>query len=117
MDFNEAIKAHSEWKTRLRGAISAQSTLDAGAIAKDDACILGKWLHGESSGKYGQLKSHAHCVVKHAAFHSAASKVAHDINNKRFEEAAAMLGAGTSYSTASNEVVFAIAALKREANL
>ena len=57
MDFNEAIKAHSDWKMKLRSAIQAQTTLDAATIARDDCCVLGKWLHGESRAQFGQLGS------------------------------------------------------------
>lgn len=117
MDLNEAIKAHSDWKVKLRGAISAQSTLDAPTIAKDNCCVLGKWLHGESKSLLGSMGSHADCVRHHAAFHREASKVAEVINNKRFAEAEKMLAPGSPYAVASNAVVIAIGALKREAKL
>lgn len=117
MDLQEAIRAHSDWKTKLRGAISAKSQLDAKTIARDDCCVLGKWLHGESRPTYGPLASHQACVRKHAAFHLEASKVANEINKGRYAEAQSMLETGSPYALASNEVVFAIGALKREAKL
>jgi methyl-accepting chemotaxis protein len=117
MDLQEAIRAHSDWKTKLRGAISAKSTLDVDTIARDDCCILGKWLHGESRPMFGPLVSHVACVKKHAAFHKEAAKIASNINAKRYAEAEKMLETGGPYSSASNEVIFAIGALKREAKL
>jgi hypothetical protein len=117
MDLQEAIRAHSDWKTKLRGAITAQSQLDVATIARDDCCALGKWLHGESRPTFGPLASHQACVRKHAAFHTEASKVASTINRRNYAEAEKMLAAGTPYAQASNEVVFAIGALKREAKL
>lgn len=117
MDLNEAIKAHSEWKMKLRGAISAQATLDVQTISKDDCCALGKWLHGDSKQRYGPLASHTECIRLHAAFHKEAGKVAMAINNKLYGEAEKMLGTGAAYGAASNAVVFAIGALKREGKL
>lgn len=117
MDLNEAIKAHSEWKMKLRGAISAKSTLDAATISRDDCCALGKWLHGESKPAFGKLTAHADCVRHHAAFHKEAGKVATTINAGKYAEAEQMLGSGSPYASASNAVVIAIGALKREAKL
>jgi len=117
MDLQEAIRAHSDWKTKLRGAISSKSQLDVATIARDDCCMLGKWLHGESRPTYGPLVSHKACVAKHAAFHKEAAKVASAINRGNYSEAQDMLELGKSYALASNEVVFAIGALKREAKL
>lgn len=117
MDLNDAIKAHSDWKMKLRSAISAQSTLDADTISKDNCCALGKWLHVESKAKLGALRSHSDCIRQHAAFHKEAGKVATAINSKKYKEAEQMQGSGTPYATASNAVVMAIGALKREAKL
>lgn len=117
MDLNEAIKAHSDWKMKLRTAISAHATLDADTIAKDNCCALGKWLHGESKGKFGSLAAHQECTRQHAQFHKEASKVAMAINQHKFTEAEQMLTSGTPYAVASNAVVIAIGALKREAHL
>ena len=117
MDLNEAIKAHSDWKMKLRSAISGKTALDAQTISRDDCCHLGKWLHGESKPTLGKLASHAQCVKLHADFHKSAGKVAAAINAARFEDAQAMLASGTEYALASNAVVIAIGALKREARL
>ncbi len=117
MDLQEAIRAHSDWKTKLRGAISSKSQLDVSTIARDDCCALGKWLHGESRPTYGPLASHKACVTKHASFHKEAAKVAGAINKGSYGEALEMLELGKAYALASNEVVFAIGALKREAKL
>lgn len=117
MDLNEAIKAHSEWKMKLRGAIQTHATMDVATIARDDACVLGKWLHGESRKQYGLLKSYQECVRHHAEFHKQASQVATVINAGKYPQAEAMLGAGTSYMNASHAVVMAIGTLKREAGI
>jgi hypothetical protein len=117
MDLQEAIRTHSDWKTKLRCAIAAKSTLDVDTISRDDCCLWGKWLHGESRPMYGPLSSHITFVKKHAAFHKEAAKIASNINAKRYVEEEKMLEIGGAYATASDEVVFAIRALKREAKL
>ena len=117
MNFDDAIKAHSDWKMKLRTAIMAKAKLDATTIARDDNCILGKWLHGESAATYGKLLCFGDCKRLHAAFHQEASKVAAVINAGKYAQAETMLGSGTPYATASNAVVGAITALKREARL
>jgi hypothetical protein len=116
VDFNEAIKAHSAWKMKLREAISAQSsTLDVATIAQDDCCALGKWLHSDEFGmQFGALPSHAECIRLHADFHKNASKVAAVINSRQYKEADKMLGSGSPYSLASNATIVAIGALKQD---
>ena len=117
MDLNEAIQEHSNWKMRLRKAIQLKETLDVATIARDDCCLLGKWLHGESRGLFGGLGSHKECVKFHAEFHKPAIQLAPTINKQQYPEAEAMLGNGTPYTEVSRQVVMATGTLKREANL
>lgn len=117
MDLNQAIQKHAEWKLKFRSAMSKQETLDAGAIEKDNCCELGKWLHGEARTQFGGLKSYGSCVTRHAAFHKEAAKVARAINAKRFNEAEAMLGNGSTYSSCSTAVGVAILELRKNAGI
>jgi len=117
MDLTEAIQAHSAWKMRLRSAITHHETLDEASICRDDCCKLGRWLHGEARAQFGTLHSHAECVKKHAAFHKEAGRVAGEINARHYTEAEALLANRGDYARASNDVIFAIGALKREAGL
>jgi methyl-accepting chemotaxis protein len=117
MDLSEAMKAHAEWKIKFRHAITKKETLDVATISADNCCALGKWLHGESKIKFGRLKSHADCVARHAYFHKEAGKIARTINEKKFDEAEAMIGANTPFFTASNNVIMAIGALKKEGGI
>ena len=114
MDLDQAIGKHAEWKTKFRVAISKKETLDETTISQDNCCELGKWLHGESKAKFSKFASHADCIRKHAAFHVEAGKVARMINEKKYTEAEAQLGANTAYSNASNVVGVAIIGLKKE---
>lgn len=117
MDLQEAIKAHSEWKMKLRSAIASHSTLDVETIAKDNCCALGKWLHGEAHTRFGKLQSYRECLRLHAAFHKEASGVATAINQARYSDAEKMLSSGLPYAVASQAVVIAIGNLKHEAKL
>jgi methyl-accepting chemotaxis protein len=117
MDLNEAVRAHSDWKIKLRGAITQHKPVDVAAISRDDGCVLGKWLHGESRPAYGPLETHKKCLRMHAAFHRAAGLVAERINAGDYAKAEEMLTGQSDYSKASSEVVASIMELKREANL
>lgn len=117
MDLDNAIRKHGEWKLKFRSAIANQASSDAASISRDGSCDLGKWLHGEARTRYAHLSSRADCLARHAAFHVEAGKVASTINAKKYDEAQAMLGAGTRYASASSAVGVAIIRLKKEAGL
>jgi methyl-accepting chemotaxis protein len=114
MDLNQAIEKHAEWKVKFRTAITKKETMDADTISRDNCCELGKWLHGDGRTTLGKLGSFSDCVLKHAAFHAEAGKVARTINSGNFTQAEAMLGGGSSYARASTEVGMAISRLKKE---
>lgn len=108
MNLDDAIKAHTEWKIKLRTAIQAKQQLDATTIARDNACPLGQWLHGEAKTRHSTLSSYVTCVREHAAFHAQAGRVAAAINAGKYSEADAMLAAGTQYAAASTAVSAAV---------
>ena len=116
MDLDSAVGKHAEWKVKLRGAIQRCETLDAAAVAADNCCDLGRWLHGDARRAVGAAAGPAlqDCIAKHAAFHREAGKVAQAINAGKMAEADAMLDAGSPYSAASTGVAGAISRLKRE---
>ncbi|MFA5171760.1 MAG: CZB domain-containing protein [Sulfuriferula sp.] len=117
MDLTSAVGKHAEWKTKFRSAITKKEQMDSVAIAKDNCCELGKWLHGEAKAQFGRLSSYTECLQKHASFHTEAGKVAAAINSKKYSEAEAMLDGGTSYAKISSAVGVAIMHLKKEAGL
>jgi len=117
MDLNQAGAAHAEWKVKLRMAIAKQEQLDAATIGTDNACALGKWLHGAAKAQYSGLRTFGDCVAKHAAFHREAGAVARCINARDYAKAETMLGGGTPYAAASSAVGSAILGLKKEAAL
>ena len=117
IDFDAAVALHAEWKFRLRGAITRKEKLDAATIARDDCCVLGKWLHGSAMQRYGSLASFKRCLADHATFHKEAGQVASAINAGKFTEAEQMLEYGTSYNAATHAVGEAIKKLREETKL
>ncbi|MCK9395546.1 MAG: methyl-accepting chemotaxis protein [Methylobacter sp.] len=114
IDLDKALEKHSEWKVKLRAAISKREEMDAATISKDDCCDLGKWLHGDAKSQLGHKPSYSDCVSKHAAFHIEAGRVASMINAKKFSEAETMLGNGSFFVSASTAVGVAIMRLKKD---
>ncbi len=114
MDLFEAMKAHAEWKVRFRTAVVNKDKLDAASISSDSCCALGKWLHGASKIKFGRLRSHTNCVARHALFHKEAGKIARLTNERKYQEAEAMMDINTSFHEASRNLALALAILKKE---
>lgn len=114
MNLDDAINAHTDWKIRLRHAISERETLDVDFVARDDACDYGQWLRGPARQHFGTLPAYADCVQSHARFHARAAEVAEVINAGDHERAERLLGAGSAYALASRATVLAIEALKRQ---
>src|SRR5512140_1442267 len=112
MNFDEARDKHAQWRFKFHGENTKKETMDAVAIAKDDRCDLGKWLHGEAKGKYSRLSGYGNCVKKHADFHIAAGNVAKLINAKKYEEARALLEMGSGFSLASAAIGSALDVLE-----
>lgn len=115
MDLNNAIAAHTAWKTKLRAAITRQETMDAATISMDNQCELGKWLHREGKSQCGAKPEFTALVQKHKAFHAEAGKVATLINAKKFADADKAIEGQAQFVTASAAVSVAIMALKKVA--
>ena len=115
IDLDTAIKAHADWKLKLRHAITSHETLDAATVSRDDCCMLGKWVHGPGGQRFGRLPIFVDLVDKHANFHQQAGRVAQTINQQDYQQASEMLGTNTPFTQASQVVIHAIRKLKAEA--
>jgi len=114
MNAEAAIKAHVEWKGKLRAYLSAPNkSLNPVEIEKDNKCELGKWLHSEGA-KHAGKQTYKDLVVEHAKFHKAAADVVRraDAGQKVMEET--MLGNKSTFSSVSGKVVELIIACGRE---
>jgi len=113
INLDNAIKAHADWRTKLRNASSKHEHLDADTISRDDCCEMGKWLHGRGSSQFGSKPVFVELVAGHKVFHQEAGKVARSVNQGN-GNVDAMLGSGSPFNAASNEVTRLIVQLKRE---
>ena len=76
MNFEEAIKAHSDWKSRLYRYAKGQSSesFDIESVGKDNICELGTWLYGEGS-VIAKQTDFQDLINVHAEFHRAAASI------------------------------------------
>ncbi len=114
MKLSEALNAHTDWKIRLRWAISERTTVDVGDVGRADRCELGWWLAGKLTREFGHHPLFDACVRAHDAFHLEAAKVAAAINAGNYAQAQRMLEPGSAYAVASHDTVAAIDELKRQ---
>jgi hypothetical protein len=100
-----------EWKERLREVVAGRGAVDVFETLSDDACALGRWIHGEgaaltSDPDFQQVRQW------HRKFHAAAGVVASKAAGGHRAEALALLH-GATYELASTRVVAALRRLKR----
>jgi uncharacterized protein YukE len=115
ISLDNAIKAHADWRLKLRSASQQHEKLDADTITRDDCCELGKWLHGSGKSKYGSNPNFVALLDAHKAFHQEAGKVARAINQDvGAGKVEAMLASDTGFSRASNTVTRLISQMKSE---
>jgi methyl-accepting chemotaxis protein len=115
VNFDEAITAHSAWKTKLSAYLAKPDhSLKVTDVAADDKCKLGQWIKGEGH-KHSSLPEFSKLVTEHTRFHKAAGEVIRkaDSGQKVTDEVA--LGAKSEFSSASSSVVSAIMYLKAKA--
>ena len=113
MNFDDAVSAHTKWKIRLRANIDGSGEmLDAAVVARDDACDLGKWIHGEGS-RYKLLPEHQALRTVHAKFHKCASDVVARNAKGQKVEAEKLMANGGDFARHSSETISAIMAMKR----
>jgi aerotaxis receptor len=113
-DLNKAIATHEQWKVKLRNAAVNHEKLDAATLHRDDACALGQWLYGDGDHQHGTRSTFTTLKTTHKDFHRSAGKIADTINAGQTDKAQRMLSAGTDFSDATEHVLSAIHALKRE---
>ena len=104
MNAQEAIRAHLQWKDRLRVAMAKHEQLQIEKVASDCCCKFGQWLHSEGKAIYGHRPEFAEVVAVHAEFHVEASRVAEVINQGLFQPADRMMAAGSDFAKISEEL-------------
>jgi len=116
MDFDSAVKAHTNWMLRLFGYArgTSREQLDPQTIEKDNVCELGQWLHGEGR-KYAVEPDFQELVKAHAAFHkSAASLVVLVDQGKRSKAEQLLMAVDSDYRQRSFQVIGLLKKLQRK---
>ena len=114
MDFDQAINAHVQWKSKLKAYIvKPDKSLNPVTVSSDLNCDLGKWLHGDGK-KNSSLTGYAALVEDHARFHRAAGEVIKKADSGKDASEEIALGANSEFSNASTAVVSKLMQLKRE---
>ena len=109
MDFDGAIKAHAAWKMKLTQYLQKpDGSLQPDAVAFDDRCELGKWIHGEAAAKHWNDPDYQTLRQAHAAFHEAAADVVRKAGAKQSVAEDTALGADSPYDRASKAVTIAL---------
>ena len=114
VDLDSAIQAHADWRSKLRSAANKGEQLDADTISKDNCCALGKWVHGQGASKFGSKPVFVDLIEAHRQFHVEAGKVAKVANQGNESQVQQLMGSGSKFSVASNEVGRLIVQLKNE---
>lgn len=114
LDFEAMIKGHRGWKQRLMNDLNQRGeAIDPAVACVDNACPLGKWIHGEGKTRFGMLPEHESLRVQHARFHVSAGTIAQHIRGGRAAEAEQLLT--SEFVERTTETVAAIRSLKRAA--
>lgn len=114
MNLETAVRAHAEWKLKLKMAIARRETIDVVKLSADNCCDLGRWLHGDARRLLGADPIHGECIRRHATFHCEAGKIGRAINEGFMEQANAMLAAGTPFDHASAAVRDVLVRMQRQ---
>ena len=116
MNFDQAIAAHSAWKSKLKAYLNKpDGSLKPADIQSDQKCPLGQWIYGEGKHLAG-LTAYAELKAQHAKFHAATAALVRkaDAGQSVSEELA--LGAKSDFSTTTSAVISAIVRMRDEAH-
>lgn len=117
MDFDLAINAHIEWKTRLLRYIECPDhSLKPAIVASDKLCQLGKWIQAQE-GTYGRLPEYQRLVCDHTVFHQHAGQIVDKANRGEQVSERDITHPDCAYAIASRNVVHSIMAIRRKTSL
>jgi methyl-accepting chemotaxis protein len=115
MDFDGAILAHVEWKTKLRAYMTkSDGSLKSSMVAQDSQCNLGKWIYSDGI-KYSALPAYQELKAEHAKFHKSAAKIVDLVNAGKLADAEAKTKAGSEFKILSTNCVALIMKLRDQA--
>jgi methyl-accepting chemotaxis protein len=112
VNFDEAIAAHLQWRTRLSCYVAQPDrSLSAADVILTDRCELGRWIGGEGK-RYGGIPDFTSLVASHAQFHRAAAAVVAKADSGQCVTQDIALGLQSGYGAASAEIVKTLMVMK-----
>ena len=106
IDFDKMVAAHLAWRDRLQAYVEGRGDkLEHAVVCRDDACALGKWIHGPGKS-FGREREYAQLLDQHAQFHLCAGEVVKAVDDGK-KELAERLIIG-KYRHQANQTVSAI---------
>jgi hypothetical protein len=116
MDFDTAIRAHSDWKMKLSAYLrSPNGALKVADVQVDNMCALGKWIYGDGA-KFKDMSEYQKLKTEHARFHQAAADVVRKADAGQNTNEDTAIGGQSEFARASVQVVTAILAMKTKAS-
>lgn len=117
MNFDEAITAHSKWKTRLKQYLAKPDrSLSPAEVGADDKCELGRWIRAEEK-KHAAMPEFSKLRADHARFHQAAADIVKRADSGQNVAAETELGARSEFAAISSAVVTGLMALQKKLQL
>ncbi len=114
MNFDDAIKAHTDWKMKLTSYLrKPDDSLNPDVVCKDDQCTLGKWLYGEGA-RYNTLPEFAKLKSAHASFHLEAAEIIRRAKKGESVSEETALGAKSRFSDFSGQVIMQIRTIRNK---
>lgn len=109
----ECITAHMKWKGRLQSYLdgTSEEKLDPNVVCKDDACVLGKWIHGPALNYFHDDEDFHKLRNDHARFHVTASHVVQKVQENDKAGADAIMR--KEYAHASRDVIHGLTELNK----
>ncbi len=115
MNFDDAVRAHTDWKMKLSRYLQhPDHSLRSSEVGTDAKCALGQWIYGEGK-RYSSMPEFSRLKSEHQRFHKAAAAVIAKADSGINQTDEVALGSKSEYSAASSGVVTAIMAMKAKA--
>lgn len=112
MNFDDAIRSHSDWKLKLALYLERpDGSLSPAIVEFAEGCALGKWLHGDGS-VHATRPEYATLMEAHVRFHQVAAEVVRRADAGEKLAGEVLLGLKGTYGKASIRVVRALMDLR-----
>lgn len=112
MDFEVSIKAHKDWKVKLKNYLKKpDGSLKSAEVCLDNKCQLGQWIYG-GGVRWDSLTEYATLKSEHAKFHKCAADIIIKADSKQKMNEEEMLGDTSDFGKISTNVIDAILKIK-----